>query len=322
MSPLFSMPTAASAFAHQVDVLLWSVAGVTGAVALAVFVLMIRFSFRYRRASDVDRTLDETASGRNPVLEITWITVPLVVFLIFFFWAARLYFAYESPPPRPLEVYVVAKQWMWKVEHSNGRREINTLHVPRGRPIKLVMTSQDVIHSFYVPAFRVKRDVVPGRFSILWFTATVSGDYHLFCAEYCGTDHSRMGGHVIVMEPEGYGRWLESGGSEPSLSQLGAERFIAFGCSGCHGANSTIHAPSLQGIYGRTVALSDGATVTVDERYLRDSILLPGREIVAGYANQMPSFAGRISEEDILDLIAYIKSLGDDSSNVEVSHHE
>jgi cytochrome c oxidase subunit II len=321
VNALFSMPTAASGFADQVDFLLWTMTGVTGFVAVAVFIFMVTFSVRYRRAAHVDRSLDATASGRNRILEVTWITVPLLIFLAFFVWAAWLYFKYENPPRGALEIYVVAKQWMWKLEHTNGRREINELHVPRGRVVKLVMTSQDVIHSFFVPAFRIKRDVLPGQFAVLWFKATVSGEYHLFCAEYCGTDHSRMGGRIIVMEPEAYTRWLDTGSHEPSLATLGAAKFRSLGCSGCHDVNSVIHAPRFEGLYGRVVPLSDGSFVKVDERYIRDSILLPGKDIAAGYANDMPSFAGRVSEQDLLELVAYIKSLAPDASGQPGSTH-
>jgi cytochrome c oxidase subunit 2 len=311
MNGIVEMPPAASVYAHHVDTLFWSMTAVTGTVALGVIILMVTFCIRYRKAARSDRTLDETPAGkhRQHLLEIAWITIPLLIFVVFFVWAAKLYFDYEVSPEHPLEIYVVAKQWMWKLEHPNGRREINELHVPRGRVIKLVMTSQDVIHSFYMPAFRIKRDVVPGQFATVWFAPTSAGDYHLFCAEYCGTDHSRMGGRIIVMEPEMYARWLAAGGRESSLAARGAADFRAFGCSGCHDAHSRIHAPDLANLYGRTVPLASGRFVTVDERYVRDSILQPSRDIAAGYADDMPSFAGRVSEEQLVELIAYIKSL-------------
>ena len=311
MSSVIEMTPPASAYAHQVDTLLWSMSAVTGTVALGIIILLVGFCIRYRRTAKVDRTLNETPAGkhRQRLIEITWITIPLLIFIVFFIWAARLYFDYEVSPFRPLEIYVVAKQWMWKLEHANGRREINELHVPRGRVIKLVMTSQDVIHSFYMPAFRIKRDVVPGQFATIWFAPTRTGDFHLFCAEYCGTDHSRMGGQIIVMEPEVYAKWLAGGTREPSLASRGAADFRAFGCSGCHDAHSVIHAPDLNNLYGRTVPLASGQFVTVDERYVRDSILQPSRDIAAGYADDMPSFAGRVSEQQLVELIAYIKSL-------------
>lgn len=304
------MPVAASRFAQQVDVLFWTMAGVTGGVALGVFALLIWFCIRYRRSAKVNRVLDTTGSGRerNHLLETVWIAVPLVIFLAFYVWAAWLFFCYETPPQRPLEIYVVAKQWMWKLEQPNGRREIDELHVPTGRPVKLVMTSQDVVHSFYIPALRIKRDVVPGRYEELWFTATRTGEYHLFCSEYCGTDHADMGGHVVVMTPEDYARWLASGGAQVSLAARGAQKFRSFGCSGCHSADAAVEAPALEHLYGSSVPLTDGRFVTVDERYIRDSILLPSSEIAAGYPDLMPSYAGRVSEEDVLELIEYIKS--------------
>jgi cytochrome c oxidase subunit II len=304
-----AMPPAASELAGRVDTLLWSMTAVTATVAAAIIVLMVSFCIRYRRAAAVDRTMHDPGGEHRRPLEVTWITVPLLIFLGFFFWGARLYFSYENPPREPLAIYVVARQWMWKIEHPDGRREINELHLPRGRPVKLVMSSQDVIHSFYVPAFRVKRDVLPGHFAVLWFTPTRSGEYHLLCAEYCGTDHSRMGGRIVVLEPEIYARWLEGGSHVASLASRGAAKFRSFGCSGCHLGDAAVHAPKLSHLYGRTIPLADGSFVRVDERYLRDSILLPGKEIAAGYADQMPSFSGRASEQDLLELIEYIKSL-------------
>jgi cytochrome c oxidase subunit 2 len=307
----FHMPPAASEFASQVDVLLWTMTAVTGAVAGAIFVLLIWFSIRYRRAAAVDRTLGDGARARkrNHILEAVWITVPLVIFLAFYVWAAWLFFRYQSPLRAPLEVYVVAKQWMWKLEQPGGQREINELHVPIGRAVRLVMTSQDVIHSFYVPALRIKHDVVPGRYEELWFKATRTGTYHLFCSEYCGTDHARMGGRVFVMEPEAYAQWLAHAGPQVSLAVQGQRRFIQFGCSGCHDRQATVHAPPLENLFGQTIPLADGRFVRVDERYVRDSILLPGTDIAAGYQNLMPSYTGRLAEEDILALVEYIKSL-------------
>ena len=314
MSSVISMPPAASELAGHVDALLWTVTAITAGVAVAIIVLLVTFSIRYRRAAAVDRTMRDAAGEHRHWLEIIWIGVPFLIFLGFFFWGARLYFFYERPPSSSLQIYVVARQWMWKIEHASGAREINELHVPRGRPVKLVMTSQDVIHSFYVPAFRVKRDVVPGRFAVLWFTATRSGEYHLLCAEYCGTDHSRMGGRIVVLEPDEYARWLESSSHESSLASRGAAKFVTFGCSGCHVGSAVVHAPDLNHLYGRTIPLADGSFVRVDERYLRDSILLPSKEIAAGYADDMPSFTGRASEQDLLELIEYIKSLAPEAT--------
>jgi cytochrome c oxidase subunit II len=312
MSRFFAMPPAASVFAGRVDTLLWSMTAVTGIVAASIFLLIIVFSLRYRRGRGADRHVlpAPTAQVSSRRLEIAWTSVPLLIFMAFYVWGARLYFDYATAPAKALEIYVVAKQWVWTLEHSNGRREINELHVPRGEPIRLVMISQDVIHSFYIPALRIKHDVLPGRYESLWFTATRSGEYHLFCSEYCGTDHSRMGGRVFVMEPQDYGRWLESGSVQQSLASRGAVQFRNDGCSGCHAGESSVRAPSLNGLYGQAVPLQDGNFVTADERYIRDSILQPALQITAGYPDVMPSYAGRLSDEELLELIEYIKSLG------------
>ena len=223
-------------------------------------------------------------------------------------WSLFLYAREESPPADAQTIYVVAKQWMWKVQHPNGVREINRLHVPLGVPVRLTMTSQDVIHSFYVPAFRVKQDVLPGRYTQLWFEATQLGTFRLFCTQYCGLDHAKMGGAVIVMRPPDYARWLRSNGAGTTLAARGAVLFRRSGCSGCHGANASVHAPDLDGLYGRVVHLADGSSVIADDAYIRDSILLPQKQVVAGYAPIMPSFQGQLGEEDLLALIAYFKA--------------
>lgn len=312
MSPFSGWHVGASPYAQHVDVLFWTLTGITGTVALAIFAIIVVFCIRYRRAAAVARgtAQDSVVTGKR-WLEICWITIPLLIFLAVYVWGANLYLQYARPPERALEIYVLAKQWMWKVEHTNGRREINEVHVPRGENVKLVMTSQDVIHSFYAPAFRVKHDVLPGRYEVLWFKPTQAGVYHLFCAEFCGTDHSRMGGRIVVMEPEDFGRWLSGGTPTPTLAAAGEVKFRAYGCSGCHGANATVRAPPLEGIFGHDVPLASGQFVLADERYIRDSILTPSRDVAAGYQDLMPSFAGRVTEEDIIELIAYVKSLGD-----------
>jgi cytochrome c oxidase subunit 2 len=272
---------------------------------------VVVFGIRFRAGSPAPRHEDDPqrqARTRNRI-EIAWTLTPLLLFLAAFAWAARVYVARAAAPANALELYVVAKQWMWELQHPGGQREIDEMHVPRGQPIKLVMTSQDVIHSFFVPAFRLKQDVLPGRFTEMWFTASQSGRFHLFCAEYCGTDHSRMRGDVIVMEPAEFARWLDAHRGAPDMAGRGEALFRQFGCSGCHGENAVVHAPNLAGLFGRVVPLADGSTVIADERYVRDSILVPTKEVAAGYAPIMPSFAGQISDEEILDLIAYIKSL-------------
>jgi cytochrome c oxidase subunit 2 len=242
-------------------------------------------------------------------MEITWTLVPLAIFLTMFAWAASLYYEHAAPPGDAMEIYVVGKQWMWTLQHAGGRRELDELHVPLGRPVKLVMTSQDVIHDFSLPVFRIKQDVLPGRYTTLWFTATRQGDYHLFCSQYCGTDHSRMVGRVVVMAPAAFAEWLASGSGSPTMAAQGAALFRQYGCSGCHGANASVHAPKLEGLFGRAVQLSDGSTVMADERYVHDSVMLPGKEITAGYAPIMPSFQGQIGEDELQDIIEYVKSL-------------
>jgi cytochrome c oxidase subunit 2 len=283
---------------------------VAGFFTTLIFILIVSFAVRYRRGTAVDRS-------RPPVLsrgmEVFWIGVPLLLELGMFVWAAILYYHVYEPPPGALEVYVVGKQWMWYTQHAEGRAEINELHVPLGQPVKLTMTSQDVIHSFYIPAFRVKQDVLPGRYTSLWFEPTKVGRYHLFCAEYCGTNHSAMGGWVYVMEPVEYQQWLSEAGSGPAMAEQGERLFVQYHCAGCHRGSQVVQAPRLEGVYGRPVPIQQGNEVRftlADERYLRDSILEPRKEVVAGYQPLMPSFKDQVSEPDLLKIIAYIKSIG------------
>jgi cytochrome c oxidase subunit 2 len=297
-----SASTAAPRFDHLFTFMLV----LCGLVAVAVCTLIVVFSIRYREGSVVSRG----HIGRHRGLELTWTVTPLLIFIGMFMWAGRDFVDLYQPPADALPVYIVAKQWMWKLQHRSGRREINELHVPLGQPVRLLMTSQDAIHSLFVPAFRLKQDVVPGRYTSLWFTATQLGEFQLFCAEYCGTEHSRMLGRIVVMQPGEYARWLASGAGEPGLAQYGFARFRQLGCSGCHSPASTVHAPSLDGIIGRTVHLQDGRSIVADENYVRDSILLPKKDVVAGFEPVMPSFAGQVSEEDIQALIAYLRSTG------------
>ena len=297
-------PVAASDMAAKVDLLFYSMVVLTGLVALGIFVLMTWFCIRYRAGSSADRS---NPPPRKKWLELGWIFTPLVIFIGIFVWAAVVYAAfYAGPTDGAMTVFVVGKQWMWKVEHANGRREIDELHLPLGQPVRVVLSTEDVIHSFYVPAFRVKQDAVPGRYTSIRFTPTREGEYWLHCAEYCGTDHARMGGKVVVMAPAAFAQWLEQGNQNPSLAAQGFELFRRLGCSGCH-VNSTVHAPDLAGIFGRTIHLSDGRTLVADEAYLRDSILLPKRDVVAGYEPIMPSFQGQVDEGQLNALITYLK---------------
>jgi cytochrome c oxidase subunit 2 len=306
-------PDRASSLALHVDILLYAWLALAGVVTVAVLFLIVWFAVKYRHGSGANRALppDAALRRRNHRIEAAWIVTPLLLFMVMFGWAAVLYYAHAAAPANATEIYVVGKQWMWKLEHVGGQREIDELHVPVGRPVKLIMTSQDVIHSFFMPVFRIKQDVLPGRYTMLWFTATKPGDYHLFCSQYCGTEHAQMIGHVVVMEPAAFERWLESGNASQSMAQEGAARFRQYGCSGCHGPSASVHAPKLEGLFGRRVQLADGTSTIADERYIHDSVMLPRKDVVAGYEPIMPSFQGQIAEDDLLDIVEYIKSLQD-----------
>lgn len=295
----------ASDISHRVDFLFFVLLALTGLVAIGIAFTILLFSIRYRRGSNADRS---HAPANNRFVEFTWTFVPLALFIAIYLWGAVVYADFYSGPVNAMPVFVVGKQWMWKLQHENGRREINELHVPLGQPVRLVLTTEDVIHSFFVPAFRIKQDAVPGRYTSVWFTPTQLGEFHLHCAEYCGADHSRMGGRVVVMTPADFQNWLTQGNAGSSMIARGSALFRKYGCSGCHDARSTVHAPDLNGIFGRIVHLQDGRSVTTDEAYLRDSILLPKKDVVAGFEPIMPSFQGQLGEEDLLDLIAYLKS--------------
>lgn len=304
--PLF--PTEASEVARHTDYLYWGLLGLTLMVLLLVFGPIIYFAFKYRRGTKADRRPQHLPELK---IELTWTLIPTMLMMGLFAWGADIYWTIERSPPGAMQIHVVAKQWMWKIEHPEGNREINQLHVPVGRLVQVTLASQDVIHSFYLPEFRIKQDVIPGRYTTLWFKADKIGRYHLFCSEYCGTHHSDMRGTVFVMPPADYQRWLIKGEPGPSLAVGGERLFRQYGCSGCHINSTSIHAPRLNGIYGRPVPLQNGTIVTADEGYLRDSILLPAKDIAAGYPNDMPSFQGHVSEDDLVELIAYIKSLSD-----------
>jgi cytochrome c oxidase subunit 2 len=299
------LPQSASTAAGRYDLLLLAEFLLISFVALGVFLLILYFSVRYRKNSTADRS---QPPRRGIGIETAWIVIPLLLFLGTFAWAAYDYALRYRIPSDAAPIFVVAKQWMWKLEHPEGRREIDELHVPLGQPVRLVMTSQDVIHSFFVPAFRIKQDVVPGRYTTVWFTPTQTGEFHLFCAEYCGTDHAVMRGRIVVMRPGEYAAWLRSGDTQQGIAARGFELYRRYGCSGCHEAGSSVHAPDLHGLLGSIVHLQDGRTLVADETYVRDSVLLPKRDVAAGYEPIMPSFAGQISEEDLLDIIEYLRS--------------
>jgi cytochrome c oxidase subunit II len=295
-------PQDASTIAPAVDHLYYFLTAVDLFFTALIFLTIFYFAIRYHRRSEKDRP----PKVEPPMaLELAWTIIPAILCAIMFTWSASIYIREARPPRASMEIFVVAKQWMWKIQHPNGRREIDALHIPVGTPIKLTMTSQDVIHDFFVPAFRVKHDVVPGSYEYLWFEATKVGKYHFFCAQYCGTNHSKMRGWVYVMEPADYERWLHEGVKPVSMAEAGAQLYEKFGCITCHGTGK---GPSYAGLYGSHVKLSDGTTVLADDSYLRESILFPTAQIVAGYRPIMPTFKGQLTEEEILDLIAYIKS--------------
>ncbi len=300
-------PHQASAQASQVDAVYFFMLAVTAFFSLLIAGLIAAFAAKYRRRNDDE--IGEAIHG-SLALEMLWTIIPLGITMIMFAWGAKVFFDLYRPPAGAMEIFVVGKQWMWKIQHMDGTREINELHVPLGRPVKLVMGSEDVIHSFYVPAFRVKADVIPGRYNSLWFTATRPGRYHIFCAEYCGTKHSGMIGWVVVMDPDEFQVWL--GGGPPSASPIaaGEKLFRDLACNTCHQEDSQGRGPVLTSQFGKTVTLQDGSIVTIDEAYLRESIVRPQAKIVAGYQPIMPTFQGLVTEEQLLQLIAYVRSLG------------
>jgi cytochrome c oxidase subunit 2 len=275
---------------------------------LLVFGMVIIFAIKYRRRSEDEQP--EQTHG-NLVLELSWTIIPLFLSLFVFLLGADVFFRLQRPPSDPLEIYAVGKQWMWKIQHESGKREINTLHVPKGQPVRLTMTSEDVIHDFFIPAFRVKNDVLPGRYTTLWFEATQTGEFHLFCAEYCGTQHSGMIGKVIVLEPADYHDWLMGASSGESMVEAGERQFQKLGCETCHKSTATGRGPSLVGLYDKPVTLSNGQEIVVDSDYIRESILQPRAKIVAGYESIMPVFEGQISEQSLLQIASYVKSLSE-----------
>ncbi len=300
-------PDQASNFAPSVDSLMTFLILVSVFFSAAITAAIVIFFFKFHRKSKNEIGVPIHGDMR---LEVMWIVVPAILSLAMFGWGAVVYVDFRHAPQDTLDIYVIGKQWMWKIQQPNGRREINELHVPVGRSVKLVLASEDVIHDFFVPAFRVKMDAVPGHYNTMWFRPTKAGRYQFFCSQYCGTDHAVMGGWVTVMEPSGYAAWLSgSTGENVDPVVAGEKLFAEKACSTCHLGNGTGRAPSLNGVYGGTVRLADGSTVTADEAYIRESILFSNAKIVAGYQPLMPSFQGQLTEEQILSLTAYIKSL-------------
>jgi cytochrome c oxidase subunit 2 len=302
--PLF--PERASTMAFRVDALYFFLIGITIFFSLLIAGAIIYYAVRFhRRRPDQEGA---TIHG-GMVLEITWSVIPFLITMVIFVWGASVFFAMSRPPEDTLNIYVVGKQWMWKMQHLDGQREINELHVPMGRPVKLIMTSEDVIHDFFVPAFRMKADVIPGRYTTIWFEPTKPGRYHLFCAEYCGTRHSGMIGSVVVMGPTEYQAWLSGGAPEGSLASTGAKLFQDLACNTCHRPDAQGRGPVLEGLFGKTVELQNGTRVPADEAYVRESILTPAAKVAAGFQPIMPAFQGLVTEEQLLALIEYVKSL-------------
>jgi len=301
-------PQAASEQAGQIDALYFFLVAVTAFFTALIAILVAVFAVKFRRKHDTE--VGEAIHG-SLALELLWTIIPLGITMVMFVWGAQVFFHMTRPPKGAMEIYVVGKQWMWKAQHMDGAREINELHVPIGRPVKLIMGSEDVIHSFFIPEFRVKADVIPGRLNTMWFTATKPGRYHLFCTQYCGTKHSAMIGWVTAMEPAEYEAWLGGGGAGGTMADAGAKLFQDLACATCHLDNGQGRGPVLKGVYGKPVTLQTGQTVTVDDAYIRESILMPQAKVVAGFQPIMPTFQGLVTEEQLLQLIAYVKSLGD-----------
>jgi len=300
-------PSAASSIANSVDQLYYLLSGITAFFTVLIFSIIFYFMIKYRRKSEGE---SGTATPTPMSLELAWTIIPSLMCVVLFIWSSSLYVRNGRPPAASTEIFVIGKQWMWHLQHPEGPREINELHVPVGVPVKLTMISQDVIHDFYIPAFRVKKDVLPGRYSSLWFQPTDAGTYHLFCAQYCGTNHSEMVGWVYVMSPQDYAAWLAGGEKTESMAQQGERLFSQFGCGGCHSSDSGGRGPSLAGVYGRPEKTQSGETRVVDEALIRQAIVNPNSVRLPGYQAIMPTYQGQIDDEQILQLVAYVKSLG------------
>jgi cytochrome c oxidase subunit 2 len=302
--PLF--PQQASTVASSVDALYFFMVAVTAFFSVLIAAMVIVFAVKFRRRSN-----DEVGhpSHGSLVLELTWTIIPLGIAMVMFVWGAGVYFKIATPPNDAMEIYVVGKRWMWKAQHVTGQREINELHVPVNQPVKLILGSEDVIHAFYIPAFRVKMDAVPGRQTTMWFEATTPGSYHLFCAEYCGTSHSGMIGTIHVMEQPDFQAWLGGGRPTGSMADQGKKLFTELGCITCHSGDSAARGPKLDGVFGNPVTLASGETVIADENYIRESIMTPMAKMVQGFPPLMPTYQGQVSEEQITQLTEYIKSL-------------
>jgi cytochrome c oxidase subunit 2 len=304
-------PQQASEQAATMDALYFFLVAVTAFFTLLIAILVTAFAIKYRRRHDSEVGY---AIHGSLALELLWTFIPLGICMIMFVWGAQVFFHMTRPPQGAMEIYVVGKQWMWKAQHMDGASEINELHVPIGRPVKLTLGSEDVIHSFFIPDFRTKADVIPGRYNTMWFTATKPGKYHIFCTQYCGTKHSAMIGTVTALEPAAYQAWLSGGAATGTVAEKGARLFTDLSCNTCHMEDNQGRGPVLKGIYGKQALLTTGQTVPVDDAYIRESILNPQAKIVAGFQPLMPTFQGLVTEEQVLQLIAYVKSLGSTST--------
>jgi cytochrome c oxidase subunit 2 len=298
-------PAEASTIAPYMDALYFFLVAISLVGLVFVAGLILYFSVRYRR----DKHPVAVQIEGSTILEATWTIIPLGLFLIVFVWGGFLYFRIYDPPTNAMNIYIVGKQWMWKAEHPGGQHEIDALHIPVGQPVQLTMISQDVFHSFSIPDFRVKREVIPGRYSTVWFQATDPGTYHIFCTQYCGTLHAGMIGEVTAMTPADYKKWLDESTSGTSLAQNGERLFASMGCNACHNGNATARGPNLAGVYGSKLTLTDGSQVVVDDAYLRDAILNPSEHVTAGFAPIMPTYQGQISEDGLIDIVEFIKQL-------------
>jgi cytochrome c oxidase subunit II len=300
------IPEQASTLAPKVDQLYWFIIGVTAFFGILVTVLVIYFAVKYRTSDPLK--VGAPITGSIP-LELAWSVIPFIISVVIFAWAADVFFDIYRPPDQTLEIYSTGKRWMWKFQHLDGKSEINELHVPAGRAVKITFTSEDVLHSLYFPSFRTKADAIPGRYSSLWFEATKVGQYHIFCAEYCGTKHSGMIGTVHVMEPAAYQAWISGGGGEGTLASRGERLFSELACNTCHLSDGSGRGPSLLNKFGSREQLSTGAVINIDDTYVRESILTPQAKLVAGYQALMPTFQGLVNEESVMALVEYVKSL-------------
>ena len=314
--PLAIWPAAASASAGETDTLIWLFTALTLLLVVPIFIGITFFAIRYRDGKVVNRAYRD---DRDRTLELAWMIIPFVLTLIFFAWGASMFMVHKTPPANATQVEAIGRQWMWKFQHQGGQQEINDLHVPIGEPIVINMISQDVIHSLYIPALRIQMETLPGRYTQVWFNATRPGTYRILCSEFCGTDHSAMDGLLTIMTPADYAKWLQQAGSYISLANAGRALFSNYGCNGCHGNGSTVKAPSLAGLWNSDVKLTSGSVIKADDTYIRDKIVNPDHNLIDGYKQVMPAFKGVIPEDELIRLVAYIKTIQPDTGQVQTA---